>query len=81
MKRKREMCGKIKQFSTFSTGFSTRFAEKGKKKRKKVRFFGKSLWKTRGKAWKNLFLGENVLKLRPPPKVMAAEKTKRRLWR
>jgi len=55
-------CGKIRRFSTISTGFSTDFAEKEKKKREKVLFCRKTVWKTRVKLWNNHFLPKNLWK-------------------
>ena len=55
-------CGKIRHFSTISTGFSTDFAEKEKKKREKVLFCRKTVWKTRVKLWNNHFSLKNLWK-------------------
>jgi hypothetical protein len=55
-------CGKIRHFSTISTGFSTHFAEKPKKKREKALFYRKTVWKTRVKLWNTHFLPKNLWK-------------------
>ena len=51
-------CGKIRHFSTISTGFSTDFAKNPKKKRGKALFYRKTVWKTRVKLWNNHFFAE-----------------------
>ena len=55
-------CGKIRHFSTISTGFSTDFAKKEKKKREKVLFCWKTVWKTRVKLWNTHFSLKNLWK-------------------
>jgi hypothetical protein len=55
-------CGKIRYFSTISTGFSTDFVRKTKKKREKVLFCRKTVWKTRVKLWNTHFLPKNLWK-------------------
>jgi hypothetical protein len=55
-------CGKIRHFSTISTGFSTHFAKKPKKKRGKALFYRKTVWKTRVKLWNTHFLPKNLWK-------------------
>ena len=56
---------KIRHFSTISTGFSTRFAEKEKKKREKVLFCRKTVWKTRVKLWNTHFFAEKPVENHP----------------
>ncbi len=54
------------QFSTVSTGFSTRFAENLKNKREKVRFLRENLVENTGENVEKVFSGENLLKPLPP---------------
>ena len=58
-------CGKIRHFSTISTGFSTDFVRKTKKKRGKVLFCRKTVWKTRVKLWNTHFFAEKLVENHP----------------
>ena len=58
-------CGKIRNFSTISTGFSTDFVRKTKKKREKELFCRKTVWKTRVKLWNTHFFAEKLVENHP----------------
>ena len=68
-----ENCGKTAEFSTVSTGFSTSFAEKCKKKRKKAGSFREKFVENPGENVENRSHGENLLNLCPAQTAGRAE--------
>ena len=60
-------------FQQFPPGFQQLLRKSAKRNAKKQVFSGKSPWKTRGKTWKSLPRGENLLNPPRPPQRIAAQ--------